>query len=311
MTTFDKIQPAKRSLGILCALLATICWASNYLINRFFHNSISTGNVDEWYAAWLRICLGAIIFLPVTLTLRSGSWGTFRKNWKRDWKIFAFLSFCSVSEGAICFVALKYTTGARASLFANISPVFTLLISVLAAREVMNKRKALGVLLGVAGVILAAFSRGGDIFSGSTSMLTGDMMALISGLFWALFTVFGGVVTTRYNGAFCTLLYRLCGMIWLLPVLFFSGSEITLDIPLAGWLFFLYYALISGGIAIWLWSIAQKYVEPATLGSFGYLSAFSATAFSMIFLKEEINCHFIAAFILILGGMALAVKNKP
>ena len=310
MSTFEKIPPAKRSLGILCALFATMCWASNYLVNRLFLNSSATGNIDEWWAVWLRICMGAVIFLPVTFTLRDGGWGEFKKNWKSDWKMFAFLSFCSVSEGAICFVALKYTTSARASLFANISPVFTLLISVLAAREVLNKRKTAGVLLGVCGVLFAAFSRSGDIFSGGASMLAGDMMALVSGIFWALFTVFGGVVSTRYNGAFCTLLYRLCGMIWLLPVLWISGSKITFDIPLAGWLIFLYYALVSGGIAVWLWSVAQKYVEPAVLGSFGYLSAFSATAFSIIFFKEEFSWHFILALCLIPGGMALTVRQK-
>ena len=306
-----KQDHSKRSWGLLCALLATMCWAGSYLVSRFFFNSDAVGNIDEWWSVCLRLCLGALIFMPVTFGIGKGSWQTFKRNWKKDWKMFVFLAFCTVAEGSICFVAMKYTTGARASLFANMAPVFTLIISVLAAREMLDKRKVCGIILGLAGVILAAFSRGGDMFSGGTSVtFAGDLMALISGIFWALFTVFGGVITSCYNGVFCTFIYRICGMIFLIPVLLITGSEITFALPLSAWLVFMYYALISGGLAICLWSIAQRYVEPATLGAFGYLSAFCATAFSLVFLKEQLSLNFIFAFILILGGMALAIRQK-
>ena len=68
-------------------------------------------------------------------------------------------------------------------------------------------------------------------------------------------------------------------------------------------------AAISGGVAVWLWSYAQKHVEPGVLGSFGYLSAICATLFSMIFLKESITPPFIIAFVMILGGMTLIISS--
>ena len=162
--------------------------------------------------------------------------------------------------------------------------------------------------MGLGGIVLAAFSRGGDAFT-STGMTTlgGDMLALLSGVFWALFTVFGGDASSRYNGAFCTVLYRFCGLLLMVPMLFFC--DVTFDFSLRVWGGLIYLAAISGGVAVWLWSYAQKHVEPGVLGSFGYLSAICATLFSMIFLKESITASFIAAFVLILGGMTLIISS--
>ena len=296
----------KRLLGLFCALTATMCWASNYPVSRLIFNCDGVTNLDEWWSAWLRnLCCAAALF-PVTFMVKGNSWGSFFGNWKKDWKIFLFLGAALVGEGALCFAAAKYTTAARTSLFANTSPVFTLLISFIFAKEVLSGRKVLGVLMGLAGIIIAAVTRGGDAFSAGISTLGGDLLALVSGVFWATFTVFGGDASSRYNGVFCTVMYRTCGLLVMAPVLFFCN--ITFDLPLTVWLGLLYMGVISGGVAVWLWSCAQKYVEPGVLGSFGYLSAFCATAFSMLFLKETITLPFILAFVLILGGMALILK---
>ena len=166
---------------------------------------------------------------------------------------------------------------------------------------------AIGVLLGLAGIIIAAVTRGGDAFTAGLSTLGGDLLALVSGIFWATFTVFGGDASSRYNGVFCTVMYRICGLLVMAPVLFFCN--ITFDLPLTVWLGLLYMAVVSGGFAVWLWSYAQKHVEPGVLGSFGYLSAICATLFSMIFLKESITTSFIIAFVMILGGMTLIISS--
>ncbi|MBR7105302.1 MAG: DMT family transporter [Lentisphaeria bacterium] len=304
------VSNKKRVLGLLCALLATTIWAGNYPVSRLLFNGTGAENLDEWWTAFLRSSLGIFVMLPVSLCVKEGSWKDFGRQWKADWKMFVFLSGCCVAENVICFVALKYTTSARASLMANASPLFTLLISVLAAKEVFTGRKILGLLMGLAGIILTASSKGGDAFSNGLSMLLGDLLALVSGVFWAFFTVFGSNVASRYNGAFCTALYRFGGMFFMIPVLIYFKSRISFDFTPSVWCGLVYLSVVSSGLAVWLWSVAQRYVEPGVLGSFGYLGALFAAGFSLIFLKERISVGFILAFCLILGGMALVIRRK-
>lgn len=296
----------QRLTGLLCALLATLCWASNYPVSRLVFNCAGAGGLDEWWSSWIRNFLCAVCLLPFTFFCREKGWGQFFAGWKKDWQLFCFLGVALVGESALCFAAAKYTTAARTSLFANTSPVFTLLISFLAARELLNARKITGVFMGLAGVIIAAVSRGTDAFTADLSTLGGDLLALCSGIFWALFTVFGGDASKRYNGMFCTVIYRICGLAFLSPFLLFC--DVSFNIPLKAFLGILYMAVVSGGVAVWLWSYAQKHVEPGVLGSFGYLSAFCAAGSSMIFLDEKITFSFAAAFVLILGGMFLILK---
>ena len=297
----------KRLTGLFCALIATISWASNYTVNRLIFNNCGAEDLNEWWTSMVRIALCVSVMFPFSLTAKENSWGKFRKEWKNDWKIFLFLGFVLVGEGVLCFAATKYTTAARTSLFTNTAPVFTLLISFLFAREMLNGKKILGIFMGLSGIIIAAVCRGGDAFTAETSTLGGDMLALLAGIFWALFTVFGGKASSKYNGAFCTVIYRLCGL-FLLMIPVFSFCNISWNMPWKVWLGLLYSAAIPGGVSVWIWSYAQKHVEPGVLGSFGYLSAICAALFSMIFLEEKISFAFVIAFLLILGGMALVIK---
>ena len=293
--------------GLRCALLATMCWACNYPVSRYMLGD-SNIQTDEWYLSYLRLILAVIVLLP--FTLRGGDWQKFRVNWKSDWKMFLFLSCCSICESVIAFVALKHTTAARASLMANTAPVFTLLISLLFARERAGIKKIIGMMLGLLGIFLASMSRGNDIFSSGGSTFSGDMLALTSGIFWSLFTVFGGDVSSRYSGLFCAVVFRASGLVLMLPVLWYFDSGITFNMPLRIWVGTLFLGIFSGGIAISLWSYAQKYVRPGALGSFGYLSALCATTFSMIFLKEQLTLSFAAAFFAVTGGVFLMIKNR-
>ncbi len=300
----------KRYLGLLCAFIATMCWACNYPVSRLLFKGSGVDDLDPWWTAWLRVFFGAVIFLVLSFFVSGDSWRKFRGSWKIDGKMFVFLAACSVAESVLCFIALKYTTSARASLLANTSPVFTLLISVIAGKEFLSRRKITGVLLGLSGIIIAAVSRGGDMFSGGVSTLAGDLLAVTSGIFWALFTVYGGTVSSRYQGVFCTALYRLGGILLMLPVLIVFDSRISFDMPFVVWAVLIYLSVISGGFATWLWSIAQRHVEPGSLGLFGYLSAFCATAFSLCFLGEKITAGLVLSFCCIIGGMMLVIGGR-
>ena len=291
--------------GLLCAFTATMCWACNYPVSRFM---LGDTQIDEYFLSYLRIIIAIIFILP--FTFKGNDWQTFKVRWKTDWKLFVFLSFCCLSEGVLAFVSLKYTTAARASLMANTAPVFTLLISLMSGKEKANCRKISGMLLGLIGITLVALTQGKDVFSGNLSTLTGDALALISGIFWSVFTVFGVNAAEKYSGLFCSVMFKMMGLFLMIPVLLVFNSKISFDFPLRVWIGIFYLGIFSSGMAVGLWSIAQKHVKPGALGSFGYLSALTATIFSMIFLKEQISLLFVISFAAILSGVFLMVNNR-
>ena len=169
----------KQLTGLLCAFFATMCWACNYPVSRLM---IGGTQLDEWYLSYLRIVIAVLFMLP--FTFKSTDWQLFKKNWKTDWKMFLFLGSCCIIEGVLCFVALKYTTAGRASLMANTAPVFTLLISLLFAKEKANASKITGMILGLCGIILVAYHRE-KIFSPRAFPRSAEIC-------WPLYRVYSG-----------------------------------------------------------------------------------------------------------------------
>jgi drug/metabolite transporter (DMT)-like permease len=94
----------------LFAFLATMCWASNYPVNRLIFNAAGNVELDELWASWIKFFLGAVVLLPISITAKNGSWGMFRKEWKQAWKMLLCLCVCIVCEGVLCFISVKYTS---------------------------------------------------------------------------------------------------------------------------------------------------------------------------------------------------------
>lgn len=293
--------------GLLCGFIATMFWASYYPVNRYLFGS-EAENFDEWFISYLRIFIAFLVLLP--LAWKSGDWKQFKSNFKLDWKIFLLLSFATIGEGLLLFFSLKYTTAARSSIFANTSPVTTLIFSFLIVHEVINRRKLTGIILGMTGIVLAALSRGEDLFSGGASMWIGDLLAFSSGVCWALFTVLGTKVSERYNGMFCAAVFQAIALVLLIPVLILLDCRISFDFPLTVWIGVIYLGACANGLAVGLWSQALKHLKPGVLGAFGYVSAVSSIIFATVFLKEKISWLFIVAVILIMTGVSLLFSQK-
>ena len=298
---------SRRIKGLICGLAATLMWASVYPASRYLFGK-EADNFDEWFVAYVRVVIAVLFLLP--FTLRGGDWGKLKSSWKMEWKMFLLLALAATAEDLLLFISLKYTTAARSSVMANTSPVFTLIFSVLLAKEVFSRWKLAGVLLGFAGIVIAFISRGGDIFAAGISTFGGDMLALSSGVVWSIFTVAGDRIAEKYDGMFCVAVLRILGLFLMIPILLVFDSRISFDFPLLVWIGIIYLGCCPSGLAVGLWRHALKYLPPGELGAFGYISALSAITFSVVFLKEKITWGFAAAVVCILAGVGLMLKGE-
>lgn len=293
--------------GVFLGLTATGFWGSFYPMSRYLFGS-EAEKIDELFVSFLRFAFAFLFLLP--FLFRGDGLQKFRRNWKQDWGIFLFLAAVGiVGEGVLVFVATKYTTAARASLMANTSPVFTVLLSWLFAKEMLTGRKVRGMLLGFIGVMAAVLSRGTDLFTGGGSTVFGDFLAFGSGVFWAVYTVFGKRITERYGGMFCNAVLFGMGTLLMIPVMLLFGSKISFDFPVTVWLGLLYLGCCTNGLANGLWYCALKYIKPGELGSLGYISAMIAFTFSIVFLHEKITWLFGLSIVMVLSGVRLVLST--
>lgn len=292
--------------GLLCGVGATLVWGSFYPVSRLLFGNYGT-EFDGITFNFYRLVAALLAMSP--LLFLSPRRREFAANWRKDLLPLILLSAIGVvSEGSLVLLANKYTTAARTSLLANTSPIITVLLAWIFVHEKMTLRKAAGMLLGFAGVVLTLCSQGEDAFGiVDGGSWRGDMLALLSGVCWSVFTVAGSKICMRYGGMYAMALM----LVFAVPIM--GGVMLVCDAPLVVcwrwqlWAAMLYLGVVSTGFACGLWYMALKYLKPGELGAFGYFSALTAATLSVLLVKERFSLLFIFSIIAILGGIGLMV----
>ncbi len=205
----------KKYLGIISVICAGILWG----IISIFVRILSAKGLDSLNIAFTRTGLAALMMLVFILIKDL----KLLKVKVKDLWMFAgsgilsltFFSFCYftniVESGAAVSVVLLYT-----------SPVFVVLMSAFAFKEKITLKKAVCLVITLLGCVFVT----GLIGSGATLGTRGILLGLGSGIFYALYSIFGTVASKKYSSytiTFYTLAFSSLGfMLFTNPVQSFS-----------------------------------------------------------------------------------------
>jgi drug/metabolite transporter (DMT)-like permease len=287
---------------------ATVLWASFYPAGRYLLGEEAETS-DVLWLTFLRLELGAAGFMLYVL---------FRQGWRRlwlalwvDWRLFAGLALVGVAaESYLIFQSLNFTTAARSSLLSNTSPIMTAILAFLVLKEAFTRRKAVGMVLGFAGVGGAMLSRGGDIYGGGDGFWLGDLLALAAGACWSVYTVWGEAAARRHGSALATAVLLTGGGLCLLPFMIVSDSHMTLVMPSRVWLGTIYLGVMTGGVANAMWLAALRVIPAGRLGALGYVSSSLTLVLSVCFLREVVTPWFALALALVVAGVYLMMSGR-
>lgn len=270
----------------------------------------SGDTLDPMTVSFLRFVLSGLFMTP--FLIRRGNAAKVKNSFRDDWKMLLFIAaFGIVGEGVLVFVANKYTTAGRCTLLANTSPILTALLSYFFLHEALTRKKILGMLLGLAGIMLMVLSKkGNDVFGTGPHAGWGDLMALGSGMCWAVYTVFSRRLSLRYGGLLTSTVLFFIGALLMVPVTWIAGSSWELNFSWKMWLFIAYISGVVNGVGNGFWCLALKHLKPGELGAFGYLSAFIAITSSAICLKEELTWQFLLTAAMVFTGVFLMMKRQ-
>ena len=290
-----------RMAGLGLGLLATVFWASLYVVTRLLFGNFT---VDPLTLTFLRFLMASVFFVGLAAVMGRGR-ELFRALVRHGWT-FAFLGLTGVfGEGALQFYSLQYTTAARSCLFANASPILTALIAAMLLKEPITPRMAAGMAVGLLAMILGMGGQAGsDQFMGRSSY-TGDLLALMSAVCWSVYTVGGIGVTRQYGGLISASAAMLAGTAITLAFLLATGRPVFPAMPAPVWWGMAYLGVGASGLAYVAWFSALKYLKAGELGAFGYISTMITAALAMLLVKERLTLTFGIAFAGVLLGVWL------
>src|SRR5947209_17214514 len=277
-------------------LIATLLlWSGNWIVARAVRDEISPG-----LATVGRLVVVLAILAPFAWRELAQKLGDLQR---RDWLVLTGLGFTGGGPHlAMQWLGLHYTTAASGILYLSTTPIFILLLTT-ALGERIRARQWTGVAISFAGVFLIATHGAPQ----SLSFNVGDLLALMSMIMWAGYTVLLRV--RRDPLGVIALLCMVCafGVLLMAPWLAVEallGAKLSLSTEGAAAV--LYSALGSLVLAYAGWSYVVSRLGPARAGVTLHLMPALGVVLSAIFLGEYPRWYHFAGITLVLTGVALS-----
>jgi drug/metabolite transporter (DMT)-like permease len=283
-------SPSRIVLGASIAFVLLI-WAVNFIAAKIGLRSLAAATLSSF-----RVVLAGLVMIPFYLVCSllpafSKAGEARRRGWTlRDLWTFLYMGFFGVTVNQICFtVGLRYTSVSHAAVIVGMGPIYTLIFAVLLKLEAATWRKAMGMVIALAGVAFMASENG--ISTHSPSLL-GDAITMTGSIGFAMYMVLGKRLGGRYDPLTMTAFSHFAGALMVLPVavyrVFTLGSVANWQaVAWSGWAALFYMAIFSSAVAYVFYFWVLRYLEASQLSAFTYLLPVVATVLGILWLGEK------------------------
>ncbi len=291
-----------------CALFATALWGSAFpcVKTGYALFQIAAGDTaTQILFAGLRFFGAGVL----ALLMGSGAQKTFLKPKKASWgKILILSMFQTFIQYTFFYIGMAHTTSTKGSVLQGCSVLFSLLIVCLLFRtERLTLLKALGCIIGFAGIVLinvnGAGMSGGFCFTGEGFVILSTLSASFSAVFLKQFSASENPVTlSSYQ-------FMVGGALLMLVGLLGGGRLGGFTFASGGLL--LYMAFLSAA-AYSLWGILLKHNPVSRISVFGFMIQIFGVLFSALILKEtsSLTVQTLVSLVLVCGGIFLVNHAK-
>jgi drug/metabolite transporter (DMT)-like permease len=288
-------MPQNQELSFLAAVI-TVCLCALFGANAVAIK-ISLSGLGVFTTAGLRFSMASTaIFFWARITGRS-----FKIESGQACQLL-IISMVFTVQLSLFYLGLSKSNASRGTLMVNLQPFFTLFLAhFFIPGDRITKRKALGILLGFAGVAFVFLEKKGI----SADFKAGDLIILFAAFLWACSAVY----TKRIIHAFKPFHLVFYPMIFSAPLFFLEGffwdtaMIAHVDAKVLCSLFYQSFVTASFCFVAWL-TLLQKYGAVA-LHSFIFFMPISGVVLGGLVLNEPITVNILIALLLIVSGILL------
>lgn len=206
-------------------------------------------------------------------------------------------------------IGLNDTSVFHAGFLVGMTPLITLLLSVLLKQERLNLPKATGMLVAFIGLSMLLFTREGQAHLPKNYLL-GDAVLFINIVGWSLFLILSRPMLQKYP-AFSIISYAfVLSSLVTLPFIFFGTHKLPgADLSSHGWLWMSFVVLFSTILTYFLNYYALARLPASTVATYIFLQPLFTALFAHLILHEPITAQMLLYGIAILTGVAIAMES--
>ena len=259
--------------------------------------------VDGIGLSIIRIGGGACLFLLFSLLPAriTGDCKVDRKDYLR--LFLASIIMISLNQG-LFIIGIQYTSPVDTSVMCTLTPVFTLLLAAIFIGNPLTPLKVLGVVLGLTGALLMAFSNEENEIA--TKPMLGNFLCILAQICAAVYYVFFLKIINKYPPFTIMKWMFLFSAITYIPLmLFFADSIEYTNLDNMSILSLGYIIVFPTFLAYLLIPFSQKILKPTVISSYAYLQPVVSAFLSFAMGLALFGWNRIFATILIFVGVYL------
>ena len=286
----------------LLALFCVVVWGTTFISTKV----LLLHGLEPEDIILLRFGVAYLALLPI-----------YHRDMRLPWREELWMMLVGIAGGSVYFMtensALDYTLTTNVSLIVSLTPLYTLALMAVFYRSTtrLTLRLLLGVVMAVAGVFCVVMN--GHILLRLNPL--GDLLALLCGLSWSVYSLVYNRVGKRYPALLITRKLFFWGFVTCLPVLLLPRAEkdyvaILSEPVVVGNLLFL--GLVAGLLCFFAWNVAVKKVGTVGANNLIYFSPLVTLLTAHAVLGEPLTWMSVVGMVLTVAGVWLATKpSRP
>lgn len=287
----------------LVAIIPAMAGAGNFVVAKYVANDIPSFALNFW--RWLT---ALIIFAPFSLRSAVREYKVIKSNFL----VLSVISLLGVTIfNSVVYTASHYTTSINLGILVNIFPVIVMIIGHFFLKERANFIQVLSTILCLIGTFII-ISRG-DLYSlFELFSQSGDYLALIAALIWALYSI--SIRFKPKDLSFRSFIFSniLIGLFYLSPFFVWEQFTYPQDIIYTKDIIFaiLYVGIFVSVIGLICYNFSILKLGANLTSVIFYLSPIFNVFLSKFFLGEEFTNYHLWGIILILMGINIISITK-
>jgi drug/metabolite transporter (DMT)-like permease len=283
-------------IGLGCLAITSIGWGLNWPATKLLLHVC-----PPLMARGIAGIVAGLVLAALALA-RGDSLTAPRTQW---WCLVRSASLNVTAWMGLTTLSLVWLSAGEAATLAYTMPVWAALLAWLVLREPLAVTRCISLVLGVGGVVILL---GGHGLGRNSEQLPGVVVALSAAILFALGTVLSRRTPLQMAPIAMTAWQVGLGGIPLLVASLFLEHPHLDEIPWMGWAALLYTTVVSLGACYIAWFAALRRLQAGTAAVGTLLTPIVGVVASAVGLAEPLSAPQISALVLVLGGVALAVR---
>lgn len=202
-------------------------------------------------------------------------------------------------------IALNYSLASNVGILVAIGPLFTGIFAYFLIKEKLKPNFFIGFIFAIIGIAVITFN--GKFILKINPI--GDMFALLAAVMWGIYSVLVKKISDLgYNAVLITKKTFIYGIIFMLPIMFFTGFNININNYLKpiNLINFLFLSFIACTLCFIFWTYSTRILGAVKNNTYIYFIPIVTLITSKIVLNENITMFAVIGVVFILLGVIIS-----